>query len=87
MAMKFIYGNQPHHHSAASREKKMTKTLFIATIITLLLMQPNIFFLDSRFSVSTHFHRHFASDKVSVILFFWFFIVCQLSCQSSLLCI
>ena len=87
IAIKVICGNQPHHHGATSRERKLTKTLFIVTFISLLLMQPTIFFLDSRFSVITHFHRHFTSDMVSVILFFWFFIVCQLSCQSSLLCI
>ena len=87
IAIKIVCGNQPHHHAATSRERKLTKTLFIVTLIYLLLMQPNIFFLDSRFSGITHFHRHFTSDMVSFILFFWFFIVCQLSCQSSLLCI
>ena len=53
IAVKIVCGNQPHHHGATSRERKLTKTLFIVTFISLLLMQPNIFFwiLDS---VSSH---------------------------------
>ena len=49
IAIKIVCGNQPHHHGATSRERKLTKTLFIVTLISLLLMQPNIFFwiLDS----------------------------------------
>ena len=53
IAMKIVCGNQPDHHGATSRERKLTKTLFIVTLTSLLLMQPNIFFwiLDS---VSSH---------------------------------
>ena len=49
IAIKIVCGNQPNHHGATSRERKLTKTLFIVTLISLLLMQPNIFFwiLDS----------------------------------------
>ena len=42
IAIKFIYGNQPHHHGATNRERRLTKTLFIVTVVSLLLMQPNI---------------------------------------------
>ena len=42
IAIKFIYGNQPHHHGATSRERRLTKTLFIVTVVSLLLIQPNI---------------------------------------------
>ena len=45
------------------------------------------YFPDSQFRVITHFHSHFAADLLSVILFFRFFVLGQLSCQSSLLCI
>ncbi|XP_015748876.1 PREDICTED: uncharacterized protein LOC107328660 [Acropora digitifera] len=32
IAIKIIYGNQPHHNGATSRERKLTKTLFIVGI-------------------------------------------------------
>ena len=45
IAIKFIYGNQPHHHGATSRERKLTKTLFIVTVVSLLLTLPLIILL------------------------------------------
>ena len=53
IAVKIVRGNQPHHHGATSRERKLTKTLFIVTVTSLLLTQPLIIFqiLDS---VSSH---------------------------------
>ena len=91
IAIKIMYGNQPHHPGTTSRERKLTKTLFIVTVVSLLLTQPYIIsWMDSPFTnrVITHF-SHFAWNKVSVILVFsfFFFILGQLSCQSSLLCI
>ncbi|XP_044170668.1 melanocortin receptor 4-like [Acropora millepora] len=44
IAIKIMYGNQPHHHGATSRERKLTKTLFIVTVVSLLLTQPFIIF-------------------------------------------
>ena len=53
IAVKIVRGNQPDHHGATSRERKLTKTLFIVTVVCLLLTQPFIIFmiLDS---VSAH---------------------------------
>ena len=42
IAIKIMYGNQPHHYGATSREKKLTKTLFIVTVVSLLVMQTKI---------------------------------------------
>ena len=44
IAIKMKYGNQPHHHGATSRERKLTKTLFIVTVVSLMLTQPLIIF-------------------------------------------
>ena len=53
IAVKFAYGNQSHHDGASSRERKLTKTLFIVTVASLTLTQPFIIFwiLDT---VSSH---------------------------------
>ena len=44
---KMLCGTQPQHHGAVTRERKLTKTLFIATVVSLMLMLPYIicFFL------------------------------------------
>ena len=40
IAIKIDCGNQTHRHSATIRERKLTKTLFIATVVSLLLALP-----------------------------------------------
>ena len=52
IAIKIMYGNQPHHHGATSRERKLTKTLFIVTVVSLLLTQPFIIFWTLRLGSS-----------------------------------
>ena len=42
IAIKIVYGTQPHHRSATSRGRKLTKTLFIVTVVSLLLTLPFI---------------------------------------------
>ena len=59
MAIKIVYGTQPHHRSATSRGRKLTKTLFIATVVSLLLTLPYIivhlcFFLQLCTSIPIH---------------------------------
>ena len=44
IAIKIVCGNQPHHHGATNRERKLTKTLFIVTVASLLLTLPFIIF-------------------------------------------
>ena len=53
IARKIICGNQPHQHSATSRERKLTKALFIVTVVSLLLTMPFVVFLILD-SVSSH---------------------------------
>ena len=42
MAIKIVYGTQPYHRSATNRGRKLTKTLFIVTVVSLLLTLPYI---------------------------------------------
>ena len=53
IAVKIARGNQLHHDGVASRERKLTKTLFIVTVASLTLTKPFIIFwiLDT---VSSH---------------------------------
>ena len=44
IATRIVCGNQPRHHVATNREKKLTKTLFIVTVVSLLLTLPYIIF-------------------------------------------
>ncbi|XP_068690261.1 substance-K receptor-like [Montipora foliosa] len=40
IATKFYCGTLPQHHGAIRRERKLTKTLFIVTIVSLILVMP-----------------------------------------------
>ncbi|XP_073231576.1 uncharacterized protein [Porites lutea] len=40
IAIKFLCGGHPQHHGAANRQKKLTVTLFIMTIVSLLMWLP-----------------------------------------------
>jgi len=52
MAIKIVYGNQPRNHGASSRERKLTKTLFIVTVVSLMLTLPVIIFRISEIVAS-----------------------------------
>ena len=65
--IKINCGARPQHHGAESREKKLTKTLFIMTVVSLMLWLPPVVLLylfclgDSSvtsLSPSTYFHLH-----------------------------
>ena len=47
IAIKIVFGNQARHRVATSsaRERKLTKTLFIVTVVSLMLTLPQIIFL------------------------------------------
>ena len=53
IAVKIVCGNQAHNHSATSRERKLTKTLLIVTVASLLLTLPVIIY-SIYCSVSSH---------------------------------
>ena len=40
IGIKFYCGTHPQHHDAISRERKLTKTLFIVTVVSLSLLLP-----------------------------------------------
>ncbi|CAH3184487.1 unnamed protein product, partial [Porites lobata] len=42
---KFLCGAHPQHHGAANRQRKLTVTLFIMTIVSLLMWLPHAVFL------------------------------------------
>ena len=44
IAIRIVCGNQPHHHGAVNRERKLTKTLFIVTVVSLMLTLPDVIF-------------------------------------------
>ena len=70
-AIKIVCVNQPHHHGATNRERKLTKTLFIVTVVSLLLTLPyvilQIHFLVSVFSSKT------ISFRAWVRLFYYYY--------------
>ena len=41
IAVKFLYGAHPQDHGAANRQRKLTVTLFIMTIVSLLMWLPH----------------------------------------------
>ena len=43
IVIKVRCGAQPQHHGAASRERKLTMTLLIVTVVSLLLYVPHVF--------------------------------------------
>ena len=75
IALKIVFGNQPHHHGSTNRERKLTKTLFIVTVVSLLLTLPHAIFsildLMSLHPVVTLSSEAFFRSDLSV--FFLFF--------------
>ena len=85
IAVKINCGARPQYHGAANRDKKLTKTLFIMTVVSLMLWLPLVVFLylvrlgDSSvtsLSLPTHFHLfnalvflYFANSLVNPILY------------------
>ena len=50
IVIKVRCGAQPQHHGAASRERKLTKTLFIVTVVSLLVCLPHFIWYSVLFS-------------------------------------
>ena len=75
IAIKLVCGNHPHHHGATNRERKLTKTLFIVTVVSLLLTLPHailgILSLVSFYpGVTLSFQAWFRLDLSVFFLFF-----------------
>ena len=79
ITIKILYGTQPHHRSATNRGRKLTKTLFIVTVVSLLLTLPYIIFelcilLQLRTSIPFHLDVSFqimfyANSLVNPVLY------------------
>ena len=85
IAVKINCGARPQHHGAASREQKLTKTLFIITVVSLMLFLPFVFWsyfiklhlsLFASLSFSTRFRLfysflflYYANSLVNPILY------------------
>ena len=79
IALKIVYGTQPHHRSATNRGRKLTKTLFIVTVVSLLLTLPLFivqlcFFLQLYTSIPFHlelssYFMLFANSLVNPLLY------------------
>lgn len=50
---KMYFGRRPQHHGAASRERKLTLTLFIMTLVSLLMYLPLVIGSFLRLSTNT----------------------------------
>ena len=75
IAIKIVCGNHPHHHGATNRERKLTKPLFIVTVVSLLLTLPHailrILSLVSLYPVVTlSFQAGFRLNLSVLFLFF-----------------
>ena len=47
IVIKVRFGAQPQHHGAASRERKLTMTLLIVTVVSLLFYLPHVIWLSA----------------------------------------
>ena len=73
IARKIVCGNQPQHHmhGATRRERKLTKTMFIATVASLSLTLPYIIFLFLGY-VSKPFNFHRIPIRKLLLLYYSF---------------
>ncbi|CAH3029341.1 unnamed protein product, partial [Porites evermanni] len=51
IALKVLCGTRPPSHGAAIRQRKLTVTLFITTLVSLLLLLPYVIYIFVSFSV------------------------------------
>ena len=65
IAVKFLCGAHPQHHGAANRQRKLTVTLFIMTIISLLMWLPHAVFTFLYFQSWTSTMKFLSSQEIS----------------------
>ena len=75
IAVKLGCGNQSHHDGVASRERKLTKTLFIVTVASFTLTQPVIIFLILE-NVSSHTFSVISLQTSSRLYYYFGFLFC-----------
>jgi len=72
IVIKVCCGAQPQHHGATSRERKLTMTLLIVTVVSLLLCLPFVIsiYVDRVISQSLSFSVRFHLSEAFAVLFF-----------------
>ncbi|XP_067030022.1 substance-K receptor-like [Acropora muricata] len=69
IAIKIVFLTQSHHHGATSRERKLTKTLLLVTVVSLLLTLPFIIF-----TIRSYVEIFFRFSKmISLRTYFWLY--------------
>ena len=72
--VKLRFGNQPRHHGAANRERKLTVTLFTVTSLSLLMWLPYVIttflFFATNILMSLSDMAFFRLQHVSIILLY-----------------
>ena len=70
--IKFRCGAQPQHHGAASRERKLTMTLLIVTLVSLLMYLPSVVYMFLYFSdkLEKYWSGLFNLDYTFLLLFY-----------------
>jgi len=72
IVIKVRCGAQPQHHGAASRDRKLTMTLLIVTVVSLLLCLPFVIvsYVDRVILQSLSFSVNFHLSQAFAVLFF-----------------
>ena len=89
IAIKFYCGTYPQHHGAIIRERKLTKTLFIVTVVSFTLLLPFLIanFLLHVSSGESSREKKFSSNTVAFTVFSNLLIVRELFHKSIAICI
>ena len=86
IVIKVRCGAQPHHHGAASRERKLTMTLFIVTFICLLMWLPFVIIIFLYLTTNIFSSvSEITIVRLRIVLTVFFFFLCQLACESHLI--
>ncbi|XP_029209219.1 substance-K receptor-like [Acropora muricata] len=75
IGIKIVCGTQPHHEGAVSRERRLTKTLFVVTVVSFLLALPFVIFAscekNALLATALISHRTYLRLKLSFVILFY----------------
>lgn len=77
IARKIVFGIQPRHHGANRRERKLTKTMFTATVASLLLTLPYVIFLFLAYVSDPISFRRIPIRKLLLLYYSFSFLFCS----------
>ena len=64
IVVKFLCGAHPQHHGAANKQRKLTVTLFIMTIVSLLMWLPHAVYIFLLFQSLTSIMEFLSSQEL-----------------------